>query len=176
MKTKKYWIFRILLKHGFAEFFCGDIYAWTTSKRKAKQFKAARHENNFIMEKCELTQEEEKTLLKNNFNNELIRKTIATRYGDGVIYVPVILTKRECQMCEIIKEHCLYVELSKCGWVDISILKKDYRDALKLLHYDKLHSYIEDPGSVDISKYFIVDELRILIDLYGPLFLKGWDG
>lgn len=169
----KIWVF-YLLKKSVDDILPNDIYAFTDDKNLAKSFRQTRNPERFYEKTMRVTIDEYQSLGYENMSKELRAVTLDTKTES---YLPdkaeLVLTRNEE---ELIRSNEYVFTNALLDYVfNPVIFTKHYRWALEVLLFDDIYHYGccddgADDASDKISDCLILDELGMLLDIYGDLF------
>lgn len=174
----KFWIFYHRNIDDFDELGPYEIYAYTNNKDLAKNFKDTRNMNNFYLKKMDLDRKEYNDLYRNYMNQILEWFTGTTRDNTGIMEFSIALTRQESIFTTNQATLMLHESLYRYAWFPIDPLKKEYKKALNILNYQGIRDYIlrgETDTHIELIQKMHTDDLRLILNNYGDLFLKEGD-
>ena len=160
----KFWLF--YLKE------TGKLYAYTSNKEYAYNFKLTRNMSKFIVKKVKLDSCEMNELYSSDVDGILSTydgHTVDNKYK--IIDFSLIMTKREIKSVMVEETMAVSTSVLRYVWVPPMVLNEKYLDPLRCLLYPFLHAYIKD-DSIDERVFRCIksDSLKIILSIYGELF------
>ena len=156
-----------------------ELYAYTTSKKYAKEFESARNMKIFRKEKTTIDKESLEYLSREYNYQYLVEYSMPVYDTKRKIRYDLhyILTKDECVTINTEAISLMYTDIYNNCWFSPRIFKKKIHDALEVLNYNKIFYLISvnsqhptDEDDLDLKP----DRLAIFLRYYGKT-LKGYD-
>lgn len=154
-----------------------ELYAFTNDHKLAKAFMKSRCMDKFYMKTSKLDRHDYNELIRYHMLAELSLFEGNCRLKGSVKPEPfqLPLTKRECMRVRNGQTLYLHEYLFRYVWDNIGVLKDEYLEALAILGYPKLQTFIhygDNPISRSIEDSLISNDMNIILEEFGWSFVS----
>lgn len=177
-KERQFYLFYLLDENGCYGTDQYDVYAFTDSKKLAREFKKTRNMKMFFCKKQKLDRAAYNDLIRYYMENELEMyegTTTGEHYTIEVFKLPI--TRREKRTCQSLGSLAMNEQLYLYAWKSPRLFKDKYRKALDVIQYTGVNIYLTEGDEYngymeDIIEEMFPDDFNILMDQFGQTFVQ----